>query len=249
MDQEINGDKSHDLVRAIQGTSWLSLIKFSIDDNMESTVVVVVQMNPSLSLWTSGDWLWRSFNGKWSNLLGIQRWGHLVKGKPEKVREKKVKDSLNLEIYKSYNNERNDLNSGQIRVKGKNTKDWWIFSPKKMSAWGYCRLLWIANHSVKTPSFDSKSRGLLGLSRNLTKLTRNRKKNEIDGLAGGRSVNEVGKMELTKTAFITCNNQNVTIHALKKVLAKSILFYPHLWFHIRPNEKSTKRWVQAWADA
>jgi len=42
-----------------------------------------------------------------------------VKGKPEKVREKEVKDSLNLKIYKGYNNERNDLNSGQIRVKGK----------------------------------------------------------------------------------------------------------------------------------
>lgn len=74
--------------------------------------------------------------------------------------------------------------------------------------------------------------GLQGLSQNLTKLTQNRKKNEIDGLVGGRSANgacaDARKMELTKTAFITCNDQNVTIHALKKVLTKSILFYPHL---------------------
>lgn len=75
--------------------------------------------------------------------------------------------------------------------------------------------------------------GLLGLSQNLTKLTQNRKKYEMDGLAGGTSANgvraEVRKMELTKTAFITRNDQNVTtIHALKKVLAKSIIFYPHL---------------------
>ena len=54
-----------------------------------------------------------------------------MKGKPQKVRAKEVKDSLNLKIYKGYNNERNDLNSGQIRVKGKNTKDRWVFSPKK----------------------------------------------------------------------------------------------------------------------
>lgn len=71
--------------------------------------------------------------------------------------------------------------------------------------------------------------GLQGLSQNLTKSTQ---KNEIDGLVGGRSANgacaDVRKMELTKTAFITCNDQNVTIHALKKVLTKSILFYPHL---------------------
>lgn len=55
-----------------------------------------------------------------------------MKGKPEKVREKEVKDSLNLKIYKGYNNERNDLNSGQIRVKGKKYKRLVGFFPKNV---------------------------------------------------------------------------------------------------------------------
>jgi hypothetical protein len=64
-----------------------------------------------------------------------------VKGKPEKVREKEVKDSFNFKIYKGFNNESNDLKSCQIQVKGKKHKRLVGFFPKKMSAWGYCRLL------------------------------------------------------------------------------------------------------------
>jgi hypothetical protein len=55
-----------------------------------------------------------------------------VKGKPEKVREKEVKDSFNFKIYKGFNNERNDLKSCQIQVKGKKHKIGGFFPQKNV---------------------------------------------------------------------------------------------------------------------